>query len=69
MGTIELGTAVSEYNGRLVTKAFDAFFVTLFLEGTHMHFGLFDITSHDVLPSLWICRMWIHCPHYSRIHG
>ena len=51
VGTIGFSTAVAAYNGRLVTEAFDALFVILCLEGTHMHFVLFDITSHDVLHS------------------
>jgi hypothetical protein len=48
-GTIGFSTAVAAYNGRLVTEAFDALFVILFLESAHMHFVLFDITGHDIL--------------------
>jgi hypothetical protein len=51
IGTIGFSAAVAAFNGRLVTEAFDALFVILCLEGTHMHFVLFDITSHDVLHS------------------
>jgi hypothetical protein len=54
IGTIGFGTAIAADNGRLVTEAFDAFILILCLEGTHMHFVFFDITSHDVLPSLVI---------------
>jgi hypothetical protein len=48
-GTIGFRTAVAAYNGRLVTEAFDALIIILCLECAHMHFVLFDITSHDVL--------------------
>ena len=51
VGTIGFSTAVAAYKNRLVTETFDALFVILCLEGTHMHFVLFDITSHDVLHS------------------
>jgi hypothetical protein len=56
IGTIGFGAAVAAYNGRVVTEAFDAFILILRLEGTHMHFVFFDITGHDVLPSLLTCR-------------
>ena len=48
-GTVGFGAAVAADNGRLVTEAFDAIIVFFGLKGTHMHFVLFDITSHDVL--------------------
>jgi hypothetical protein len=57
IGTVGFGTAVAAYNSRLVTEAFNALFLVLCLEGTHMHFVFFDITSHDVLPSLLIYKM------------
>jgi hypothetical protein len=57
IGTIGFGTAVAAYNGRLVTEAFDALILIPCLEGTHMLFVFFDITGHDVLPSLLIYKI------------
>ncbi len=52
-GTVGFGATAAAYNGRLVTEAFDTLFIILCLKGAHMHFVLFDIASHDVLPSLF----------------
>jgi hypothetical protein len=57
IGTIGFGTAIPAYNCRLVTEAFDAFILIPCLECTHMHFVFFDITGHDVLPSLLIYKI------------
>jgi len=52
-GTVCFSAAVAADNSRFVAEAFDTVIVFLGLKGTHMHFVLFDITSHDVLPSLF----------------
>ena len=55
LGTVGFSAAVAADNGRLVSKTFDAIIVFFGLEGTHMHFVLFDITSHVVL--LVFCKL------------
>jgi hypothetical protein len=55
-GAVGFSTAVAADNGRFVTEAFDALFVFLGLESTHMHFVLFDITFHNVLHSLFLAK-------------